>query len=262
MRSTGRRSCCRSKATSPTAPAAASPSFDMLGGLDACAPLLTRYGGHKMAAGLTLEASRIRELRARVNDHADALLGPDDLRPRLRIDDALASARSRRRRGGAGVAGAVRAGQPAARVLRAPRRHRRRPAAAEGPALQDGAQARRPHHARDLLARRRAPRVPRVAPRRRRRRVLARPEPVQRRDVPRADCLRHPPRPGTATAARDLAGTRWRRPWRNARCKMHNRRGERAAGVERWRPECATPVHSAPVTSALQAAPPRRSHYI
>jgi single-stranded-DNA-specific exonuclease len=65
-------------------------SFDMLGGLDACARLLTRYGGHRMAAGLTLEASRIRELRARVNDHADALLGPDDLRPRLRIDDALA----------------------------------------------------------------------------------------------------------------------------------------------------------------------------
>jgi single-stranded-DNA-specific exonuclease len=65
------------------------PSFDMLGGLDACAPFLTRYGGHRMAAGLTIETSRIRELRARVNDHAEALLGPDDLRPRLRIDDAL-----------------------------------------------------------------------------------------------------------------------------------------------------------------------------
>jgi single-stranded-DNA-specific exonuclease len=66
------------------------PSFDMLAALDWCAPLLTRYGGHRMAAGLTIEASRIRELRARVNDHAEALLGPDDLRPRLRIDDVLA----------------------------------------------------------------------------------------------------------------------------------------------------------------------------
>jgi single-stranded-DNA-specific exonuclease len=64
--------------------------FDMLAGLETCAPLLVRYGGHKMAAGLTLESSRIRELRARLNDHADALLGPDDLRPRLRIDDVLA----------------------------------------------------------------------------------------------------------------------------------------------------------------------------
>jgi single-stranded-DNA-specific exonuclease len=64
--------------------------FDMLAGLETCAPLLGRYGGHKMAAGLTLESSRIRELRARLNDHADALLGPDDLRPRLRIDDVLA----------------------------------------------------------------------------------------------------------------------------------------------------------------------------
>jgi single-stranded-DNA-specific exonuclease len=65
------------------------PSFDMLGGLESCAALLTRFGGHRMAAGLTLPADRIRELRTRVNDHADALLGPDDLRPRLRIDDAL-----------------------------------------------------------------------------------------------------------------------------------------------------------------------------
>jgi single-stranded-DNA-specific exonuclease len=66
------------------------PSFDMLGGLEVCAPLLTRYGGHRMAAGLSIDTSRIRELRARVNDHAEALLGPDDLRPRLRIDDDLA----------------------------------------------------------------------------------------------------------------------------------------------------------------------------
>jgi single-stranded-DNA-specific exonuclease len=65
------------------------PAFDMLGGLDACAALLLRYGGHKAAAGLALPADRIRELRARINDHADGLLGPDDLRPRLRVDGAL-----------------------------------------------------------------------------------------------------------------------------------------------------------------------------
>jgi single-stranded-DNA-specific exonuclease len=68
------------------------PSFDMLAGLDACASLLTRYGGHKVAAGLTIPAARLRELRTLVNDHADRLLGPDDLRPRLRIDGALSFA--------------------------------------------------------------------------------------------------------------------------------------------------------------------------
>jgi single-stranded-DNA-specific exonuclease len=64
-------------------------SFDMLAGLEACAPLLLRYGGHKMAAGLALDARRIKDLRAQLNAHADALLGPDDLRPRLRVDEPL-----------------------------------------------------------------------------------------------------------------------------------------------------------------------------
>jgi single-stranded-DNA-specific exonuclease len=64
--------------------------FDMLGALDRCAHLLTRYGGHKQAAGLTLDAGRIRELRLAVNEVADETLGPDDLMPRLRIDGGLA----------------------------------------------------------------------------------------------------------------------------------------------------------------------------
>jgi single-stranded-DNA-specific exonuclease len=64
--------------------------FDMLGALERCAHLLTRFGGHRQAAGLTLDASRIRELRAAVNAVADETLGPDDLMPRLRIDGALA----------------------------------------------------------------------------------------------------------------------------------------------------------------------------
>ena len=65
------------------------PSFNMLGALEASADVLMKFGGHKQAAGLTLEAARIRELRARVNDHADDRLAPDDLRPRLWIDGSL-----------------------------------------------------------------------------------------------------------------------------------------------------------------------------
>jgi single-stranded-DNA-specific exonuclease len=65
------------------------PSFDLLGGLEACADVLTTFGGHKQAAGLTVEAGRIREFRARINAHADDRLGPDDLRPRLWLDGPL-----------------------------------------------------------------------------------------------------------------------------------------------------------------------------
>ncbi|MBI4486548.1 MAG: hypothetical protein HY655_11110 [Acidobacteria bacterium] len=63
--------------------------FDMLGALERCAHLLARFGGHKQAAGLTLDASRVRELRAAVNAVADETLGPDDLMPRLRVDADL-----------------------------------------------------------------------------------------------------------------------------------------------------------------------------
>jgi single-stranded-DNA-specific exonuclease len=66
------------------------PSFNMLGALESCAELMIKFGGHKQAAGLTIESARLRELRARVNDYADGCLEPDDLRPRLWIDGALA----------------------------------------------------------------------------------------------------------------------------------------------------------------------------
>ena len=65
------------------------PRFDMLGALERCAPLMMRFGGHRQAAGLTMEAARVRELRLAVNDVADETLGPEDLMPRLRIDGDL-----------------------------------------------------------------------------------------------------------------------------------------------------------------------------
>ena len=63
--------------------------FDMLAALERCAPLLIRFGGHKQAAGLALEAARVKELRLAVNAVADETLGPEDLMPRLRIDGDL-----------------------------------------------------------------------------------------------------------------------------------------------------------------------------
>jgi single-stranded-DNA-specific exonuclease len=65
------------------------PSFNMLGALESCADVMMKFGGHTQAAGLTVESSRIRELRAKVNEYADSRLQPDDLRPRLWIDGSL-----------------------------------------------------------------------------------------------------------------------------------------------------------------------------
>jgi single-stranded-DNA-specific exonuclease len=65
------------------------PRFDMLGSLERCAQLFVRFGGHTQAAGLTMEASRVGELRRAINDVADETLGPEDLMPRLRIDGDL-----------------------------------------------------------------------------------------------------------------------------------------------------------------------------
>jgi single-stranded-DNA-specific exonuclease len=62
------------------------PAFNMLEALEACGAHLDRFGGHKMAAGLTMSAERIKAFRASVTAWADDRLGPDDLRPRLRID--------------------------------------------------------------------------------------------------------------------------------------------------------------------------------
>jgi single-stranded-DNA-specific exonuclease len=65
------------------------PRFDMLAALERCAHLFLRFGGHKQAAGLAMEAGRIKELRLAINAVADETLGPDDLMPRLRIDGDL-----------------------------------------------------------------------------------------------------------------------------------------------------------------------------
>jgi single-stranded-DNA-specific exonuclease len=63
--------------------------FDMLAALERCAPLLLRFGGHRQAAGLSLDANRIREFRTAVNSVADETLRPEDLMPRLCIDADL-----------------------------------------------------------------------------------------------------------------------------------------------------------------------------
>jgi single-stranded-DNA-specific exonuclease len=65
------------------------PAFDLLGALETCADLFDRFGGHRQAAGFSLDAARVPALRERLHAHADTVLTPDDLRPRLHLDASL-----------------------------------------------------------------------------------------------------------------------------------------------------------------------------
>jgi single-stranded-DNA-specific exonuclease len=64
-------------------------AFDMLAALESMSDLFLKFGGHKQAAGVTLDASRIPEFRARMGEVGASLLTHDDLLPRLRIDSPL-----------------------------------------------------------------------------------------------------------------------------------------------------------------------------
>jgi single-stranded-DNA-specific exonuclease len=64
-------------------------AFDMLEALEACADVFLKFGGHRQAAGVTLESARIGELRRRLSSWANERLRPEDLVPRLRIDSPL-----------------------------------------------------------------------------------------------------------------------------------------------------------------------------
>ena len=60
--------------------------------MDALTPmadLFERFGGHAQAAGFALPAARIPDLEARFENHARALLSPEDLEPTLRVDGEL-----------------------------------------------------------------------------------------------------------------------------------------------------------------------------
>ena len=62
------------------------PGFDLIGGLDACADHLVRYGGHRAAAGLELRADRIDSFRDAFIAHAAESLDPADLVRTERVD--------------------------------------------------------------------------------------------------------------------------------------------------------------------------------
>ncbi len=60
--------------------------FDLHAALVSCGDLLERFGGHQMAAGLTIRRDRLEEFRERFGAIAREMLRPDDLGPEQRVD--------------------------------------------------------------------------------------------------------------------------------------------------------------------------------
>jgi single-stranded-DNA-specific exonuclease len=60
--------------------------FDLHGALGQSQDLLLRYGGHRAAAGVTIERDNVSEFAARFNEVARSLLSPEDLVPEIRVD--------------------------------------------------------------------------------------------------------------------------------------------------------------------------------
>src|SRR4051812_1191404 len=61
-------------------------AYDLHAGLAACSAHLRRFGGHRAAAGLEIEAGRVDEFRRDLVAHAASVLSPEDLVPLERVD--------------------------------------------------------------------------------------------------------------------------------------------------------------------------------
>jgi len=61
-------------------------AYDLHAGLAACSEHLTRFGGHRMAAGVELDADKVEPFRRALAAHAAAALSPDDLILIERVD--------------------------------------------------------------------------------------------------------------------------------------------------------------------------------
>jgi single-stranded-DNA-specific exonuclease len=65
------------------------PGFHLHDALKACSEHLLKFGGHKYAAGLSIDESTLEAFVEQFDQVAEGLLTPDDLRPQLMIDAVL-----------------------------------------------------------------------------------------------------------------------------------------------------------------------------
>jgi single-stranded-DNA-specific exonuclease len=60
--------------------------FHLLEALESMPELFQKFGGHRQAAGVTMDTARVDEFRLRLNTYATSRLTPDQLRPVLELD--------------------------------------------------------------------------------------------------------------------------------------------------------------------------------
>ena len=63
--------------------------FDLYEALKGCSDVLTKYGGHSLAAGLSMEAENINLFRIKINEYADNLLNGESFVQKINIDYIL-----------------------------------------------------------------------------------------------------------------------------------------------------------------------------
>ena len=64
-------------------------AFHLLEALESMRDLFSRFGGHRGAAGLTIDAARIEEFRRRLNVYAAGCLSPEDFIPQQEFDGRI-----------------------------------------------------------------------------------------------------------------------------------------------------------------------------
>ncbi|MGB9619119.1 MAG: single-stranded-DNA-specific exonuclease RecJ, partial [Armatimonadota bacterium] len=62
------------------------PGFDLLEALRACEDLLETFGGHALAAGITVRLDKLDEFEERINVVASAAIAEEELVPRIEVD--------------------------------------------------------------------------------------------------------------------------------------------------------------------------------
>ncbi len=63
--------------------------FNLFEALSSCGEHLTKFGGHELAAGLTISGTDIDAFRTAINQYAQSVLSPEDFVPKLLVDAKL-----------------------------------------------------------------------------------------------------------------------------------------------------------------------------
>ncbi len=63
--------------------------FNLFGALERCSDLLEKFGGHELAAGLTIKSSNIEEFRKKINEYSKDKISESMLVPTVMLDAAI-----------------------------------------------------------------------------------------------------------------------------------------------------------------------------